>query len=72
MSTIKIKINHGIAGYNPGDTVDIDVKADGSPVLRYWRRRLKDSQRDNCIEIVEQKSKTTTPAKRADTIKRSK
>lgn len=55
---LKIKINHGIAGYNSGDTVEVDTKEDGSPADRFWRRRLRDSERDDCCEVVQPKSKS--------------
>lgn len=70
----KIKINHGIAGYNSGEIVEVDVKEDGSPMSRFWRRRLRDSEHDQCCEIVQSKSKSQAKrerVQRADTTEES-
>ena len=49
---IKIKINNlpGFAG-----TLTIQTDKDDVPLERFWRKRLKDAETDNCIEILKGK-----------------
>ena len=58
-----LKINKPLRGLNEG--VEIPVKADkeGTLLDMYWRRRLVDSEVDNCVEIVGEKSKTKSKKK---------
>ena len=46
---MKLKINNV-----PGFSGIVSVEADelGAPKSRFWRRRLKESKIDNCVEIV--------------------
>lgn len=62
------KANLPVATYRPGDIFRILVHDDGTPIDIYWRKRLRDAQRDNCIERVdtEKKESKTTKSKRAE------
>jgi hypothetical protein len=51
---MKLKLNRNLALYEAGDIVEVEA-VNGVPVNRYWRKRLKDSQFDNCVEIIEEK-----------------
>ena len=53
---IKIKINHehGLKGHKKDAIVEIETDHDGVPMDSFWRRRLKDSAIDNCVEIVKE------------------
>lgn len=51
---MKLKLNRNLALYEAGDIVEVEA-VDGVPVNSYWRKRLKDSQFDNCVEIIEEK-----------------
>lgn len=51
---MKLKLNRNLALYEAGDIVEVEA-VDGVPVNGYWRKRLKDSQFDNCVEIIEEK-----------------
>ena len=51
---MKLKLNRNLALHEAGDIVDVEA-VDGIPVNIYWRKRLKDSQFDNCVEIIEEK-----------------
>lgn len=51
---MKLKLNRNLALYKAGDIVEVE-SVGGVPVNGYWRRRLKDSQFDNCVEIIEEK-----------------
>jgi len=68
----RIKINKNLRGFAPGQTTMIEVDDNGVPIDPFWRKRLKDSNFDNCIEIVndEQKEKpkktTAKPIKSAE------
>ncbi len=57
--TITIKNTSGIElhGLNDGGKLKIKVDRDGVPYDRNWRRRLKDSEIDGCVEIVSVKKK---------------
>lgn len=53
----KLKLNTPLAGMPAGAEVKIAVDKDGIPVDKYWRRRLADSKKDGCVELVEEKRK---------------
>ena len=50
--TIKLKLNQSMSGYSAGQTVTIQTDSAGVPLEKFWRRRLKDSKIDNCVEEV--------------------
>lgn len=52
--TIRIKNESAVilGGLKPGKERDIDVCKDGVPLDRYWRNRLRDAAKDNCIKVV--------------------
>lgn len=52
-------------GVKPGKQVEIKVDAKGVPLDQHWRRRLRDSESDGCIEIVA-KPKVKAPKKEAE------
>ena len=43
---MRIKLNAQLNGHKIGDIIEININD------RFWRRRLKDSKIDNCIEII--------------------
>lgn len=51
-----IQINTPMLGHEAGKVIAIDAKPDGSPAELFWRRRLRDANRDQggdrCVEIV--------------------
>ena len=51
---MKIKLKIGFAGYAEGQEITIDDE-NGIPTSHFWRRRLKDAEIDNSIEIVQNK-----------------
>jgi hypothetical protein len=58
---MKLKLNIDLKGHKKGDVVRIkDI--DGVPVEPYWRKRLKDAQIDNCVELYTEE-KTTSKTK---------
>ena len=54
-----IIINTALPGYSIGAEVKIPVDEHGTPRDKYWRKRLRDSKIDNCIEIKEVPKKET-------------
>ena len=51
--TLIITINTALPGYHPGEEIKIPVDQHGTPKDKYWRKRLRDSKIDKCIEIKE-------------------
>lgn len=49
------KSDVNLHGVKPGGSVKIEVDKEGTPKTKEWRRRLKDSKVDGCIEIEEEK-----------------
>lgn len=49
MKNMKLKINN-VPGYS--GTVTIQADANGIPLERFWRNRLKDAKFDQCVEVV--------------------
>ena len=67
MKTLKIKIhNEALAklyGVEKDGTLDIQA-IDGIPAQIEWRNRLKDSEIDGCISLVDDKIKPNTQIKK--------
>lgn len=59
-----IIINTALPGYRVGEQIKIPVDQHGTPRDKYWRKRLRDSKIDNCIEIKEVKKETGTSRKK--------
>lgn len=51
---MKIKLNRPLRGYPAGIKMKIKTDSQGTPKDLYWRRRLKDSKTDNCIEVMKE------------------
>lgn len=54
---MKLKLNAPLYGLAAGSVVEVQTAADGHPVDRRWRDRLRDARIDNCVEIVQSKTK---------------
>ena len=52
MNSIRLKVNGTIPGFSPGQVVKVPADERGIPLDLHWRRRLKDSEIDGCIEVV--------------------
>lgn len=52
---MKVRVLKDLGTHKPGDIVDVEFDWDGNATDRFWRRRLKDSKIDNCVEFVEDK-----------------
>ena len=49
--TITIRTNR-VAGYRPGEEVEVPVDDRGNVLDPFWYRRLRDAKRDQCCEVV--------------------
>lgn len=54
MTKARLKINKDFPSRNlkKDSTIELLVDENNIPLDLYWRRRLKDSKIDNCVEIV--------------------
>lgn len=52
MKSITIKLNVPLKGKKAGAEFPIMVDKAGTPLDLFWRKRVKDSKIDNCLEIV--------------------
>ena len=41
-------------GFKAGSTIVLAVDSAGNVLDDFWSRRLKDAERDNCVEIIQQ------------------
>lgn len=52
MKKIKLKLNQPMQGYEAGREVTVQTDSAGVPLEKFWRRRMRDAQIDNCVEVV--------------------
>lgn len=57
MKTIKLKINIPMQGYAAGREISIEADRSGVPLDKFWRRRLKDAEIDDCVCVVKNRPK---------------
>ncbi len=62
MNELKIKLNCDLNGFKAGNVIFINVDEHNVPLDIFWRRRLKDSAIDNCIEVVKDKKASSNPS----------
>ena len=58
-----LKINKDVGGHKAGSTFKVQCNDNGIPLDVFWRRRLKDSAVDNCVEWTEEKMHSTSENK---------
>lgn len=51
-ATKQLQINANIGGHKKDTAISIDVDKNGTPIVRYWRDRIKDAKIDNCVEFI--------------------
>jgi len=54
---LEIKSEVPLHGFNKGQIVKVKVDRNGTPYDKNWRRRLKDSKIDGCVEIIKSPAK---------------
>lgn len=63
----KLKLNADLNGHLAGYILNIDCDDKGIPLDQYWRRRLRDSKIDSCVEIVKEPAKDKPAQVKIDT-----
>ncbi len=63
MSNIQVKVLSDIPGYKTGQTIFVKVDSLGTPLDKFWRRRLKDAKTDNCLEVIKPSQKKSSKSK---------
>jgi len=58
---LKIKINTRFGKFIPGTIINVRHN-NGIPLDKYWRDRVRDSQVDNCVTVI-QPAEKKQPAK---------
>lgn len=51
---VKFKVNAAIGGKVAGQIVTLECDKAGTPLDSFWRRRLRDSASDNCMELYKE------------------
>ena len=49
---MKLKLNMPLRGLPAGHEIEVETDKEGIPLDKFWRRRLRDSEIDNCVEKV--------------------
>lgn len=63
----KILLNKTISKYTEGTELDIRCDKNGIPLEKFWRDRLKESEKDGCITLITEKPKKSKPKKEKTT-----
>ena len=53
----KLKLNTALRGHDAGAVIRVKTDKNGIALDPYWRRRLRDSEVDGCVEFVDNKNK---------------
>lgn len=48
---LELQLHAALKGHAAGTRIKVPA-VDGVPTERYWRRRLNDAMRDNCVSVV--------------------
>jgi len=56
---VELMINVDLPGYPKGKKIKVSAN-NGIPTSKYWRDRIKDSDIDGCVSIVEKKTAKPT------------
>lgn len=52
MKNIKLKVNFTDKNYKSGTVVKVRCDDKGIPLSHFWRKRIKDAEIDNCVELI--------------------
>ena len=61
---VEFTVNVAIHGMKKGQSILLDVDANGIPLDRKWRRRLKDAKIDGCITETPKQPQTKTSSEK--------
>ena len=53
----RLKLNTPLRGHDAGAEIRVKTDKNGTVLDTYWRRRLRDSKVDGCVEFVDNKKK---------------
>lgn len=60
-NTVRLKIcTSHLPGFSEGEEVVLPADEHGTPLDQYWRRRLRDAEKDGCVERLERPTKRTS------------
>ena len=57
MQSIKIKLNKDLSKYKKGDKIVVQLN-------HYWNKRIKESETDNCLEVIKEDKKKISESKK--------
>ena len=60
---IKLKLNVDLLNNKKDSILSLETDIDGNIINSFWARRLKDSEVDNCVEIIQENKKPTQEKK---------
>ena len=64
--TVRLQINADLSPMGTkGQVIEVPVSRTGILKDRYWRRRLRDAETDNCVEILGDEAPKTKTTKKA-------
>lgn len=52
MTEVRIEVRKRMANHAVGEIVIIAADNNGTPLDKFWRRRLEDAEHDDCCKIV--------------------
>jgi hypothetical protein len=55
---IKLRLNTDLLKHKAGAVIKLESDNDGNPLDSFWARRIKDSEIDNCVEIITEAKKS--------------
>jgi len=66
--TLQLNMDFGAYG-KKGDKIKIQVDSEGTPLLKFWRRRVKEAGKNKCVEWVGAKPKRQKSKPSAEPVK---
>lgn len=63
MKKLKLKINISLGDNLKGSEVLVPCNNNNVPTEKYWRRRLKESKINKCVEVVQDKKAIASSSK---------
>lgn len=64
---VRLVVNR-LIGYAVGQVIKCVIDSDGVIVDRFWRRRLRDAKRDNCVQLDAPKPERKSKVKPTDEV----
>ncbi len=61
MKKMMVKLNVNLLKHKKGEVLLLDCNSRGAPTEIFWRRRVADSEKDNCLTIMNKKPLAKNP-----------